>query len=471
MTVHFRTYRTEAKRTLLLAGPVIASMLAQNSMGFVDTVMVGRLGSLELAAAALGNNIFFFILLVCMGIILAVEPLVAQAYGAGKHEAIERTVRQGLWLGFLLTIPAVLIVWNIEPFLRATGQPEEVISLTKGYLRAVSFGYLPMLSFTALRSFVEGLARPLPVTVITFTAAGLNVAADYAFIHGKLGLPALGVTGAGIATALVLWFMFVALSTFVRWDPMLRAFRIFERLRRPDPTYFRELFRVGWPVGVTHGLESGLFTVTALMIGSLSTVALAAHQVALQSAAFTFMVPLGIGVATSVRVGQAVGRGDATGVRRAGFVGILLGLTFMSISAVIFRVVPEAVVGLYLDLSDPSTGDVIRLATILLGIAGVFQVFDGIQVSAAGALRGLKDTRMPMLIGFVSYWVIGLSTGYLFGFVLGRGAEGLWWGLVVGLASAATMLSSRFRLLSSRISAPSTGTEHHPPVSAATAEY
>jgi MATE family multidrug resistance protein len=265
--------------------------------------------------------------------------------------------------------------------------------------------------------------------------------------------------------------MFVALSTFVRWDPMLRTFRIFERLRRPDPTYFRELFRVGWPVGVTHGLESGLFTVTALMIGSLSTVALAAHQIALQSAAFTFMVPLGIGVATSVRVGQAVGRGDEPGAQRAGFVGILLGLTFMSISAVIFRVVPEAVVGLYLDLSDPSTGDVTRLAAILLGVAGVFQVFDGIQVSAAGALRGLKDTRMPMLIGFVSYWVIGLSTGYLFGFVLGRGAEGLWWGLVVGLASAAMMLSLRFRLLSSRISAPSSGVEAHPTVPAATAEY
>lgn len=468
--VGIRTYRAEAKRTLVLAGPVVASMLAQNSMGFVDTVMVGRLGSLPLAAAALGNNVFFFILLVCMGIILAVEPLVAQAYGSGNHQAIERTVRQGLWLGVLLTIPAFLIVWNITPFLRATGQPDEVIVLTQGYLRAVSFGYLPMLSFTALRSFVEGLARPLPVTVITFMAAGLNAVADYAFIHGEFGMPALGVTGAGIATAMVQWFMFIALGTFIRWDPVLRAYRIFEKLKRPDRSYLGEIFRVGWPVGVSHGLESGLFTVTALLIGSLSTVALAAHQVALQSAAFTFMVPLGIGVATSVRVGQAVGRGDGAAARRAGFVGIMLGLSFMTMTAVLFRTVPDMVVGLYLDLNDPSNMEVARLAAILLGVAGVFQVFDGIQVSAAGALRGLKDTRTPMLIGFVAYWVIGLSVGCLLGFGLGRGAEGLWWGLVVGLASAATMLTLRFRRLSSRIPARATNAVEDLPLPAVAAE-
>lgn len=451
------TYGREIRETLHLAGPVVAGMLAQNSMGFIDTIMVGRLGSGPLAAVALGNTIFYFIALVCMGIVMAVGPMVSHAYGAGAHEPIERSVRQGLWLALLLTIPAFAIVWNIVPFLRLTGQAEETIRGTQAYLRAVSWGFLPMLWFTALRSFVEGLSRPLPVTVITFLAAGLNVVGDYVLIYGKLGMPRMGLVGSGVATAGVLWFMFLALAVYTRRYPALRVYRIFDHFRRPDRTYFRELFRIGWPIGVSYGLESGLFSITAVMIGSLSTVALAAHQIALQSAAFTFMVPLGIGIATSIRVGQAAGRGEALAVQRAGYAGMVLAVVFMTCSAILFWTVPEAVVGLYMDVRDPANAGVVQIAVTLLGVAAVFQVFDGLQVSAGGSLRGLRDTRVPMMIGFLAYWVLGLSAGYVLGFVLGRGAVGLWWGLVFGLASAAVMLTWRFRRLSGRVAAMSDG--------------
>lgn len=444
--------RREIGATLALAGPVVAAQLAQISMGFVDTVMVGRLGSEALAGVALGNTIFFFVLVVCMGVVMAVGPMVAQAYGAGEVEPIGRSVRQGLWLGLVLTVPAFLLLWNIAPVLRWLGQAETTVEGAAGYLRAIVWGALPFLWFMALRSFIEGISRPLSVTAITFVGVGLNIGANYVLMFGKLGFPALGLVGTGWASTCVFWFLFLALTAFIQAQPSLRGYGIFTELRRPDGDYFRALFRIGWPIGVSLGIESGLFTTTAILMGWLGTAALAAHQVALQCAAFTFMVPLGVGIAASVRVGQAAGRGDAAGVRRAGWVGIGLAACFMLGGALLFWTLPEAIVSLYLDLDDPANADVVRLAVTLLGIAAVFQLFDGIQVSAAGALRGLKDTRVPMLIGFVAYWVIGLSAGVLLGFGLGWGAPGLWWGLVTGLAAAALLLSLRFRRLAAHAS-------------------
>lgn len=435
---------SEIRATLWLAGPVVAAQLAQMSMGFVDTVMVGRLGPEALAGVALGNTTFFFLLIVSMGVVQAVGPMVSQARGAGEKEPIERSVRQGLWLGLVLAIPAVLILWNIAPVLRGLGQIEETVERAQGYLRAISFGFLPGLWFMALRSFVEGLARPLPVTIITFLGVGLNIAANDVLMFGRFGLPALGLVGTGLASTCVFWFMLFVLVGFVRRVAPFRRYRIFARLRTPDFTYFRELFRIGWPIGVSSGIESGLFMVTAFLMGNLSTTALAAHQVAIQCAAFTFMVPLGIGIAASVRVGQAAGRSDLPGARRAGQVGMGLAALFMGGAAVLFWTVPETIVSLYLDVEAPANADVVRLAIALLGVAAVFQVFDGLQVAAMGALRGLKDTRAPMLIGFISYWGVGLSGGYLIGFVLDQGAVGLWWGLVLGLVAAAVLLTFRF---------------------------
>ena len=438
------SFRNELTATLRLAGPVVAAQLGQMSMGFVDTVMVGRLGPAALAGVALGNTTFFFLLVMGTGVISAVGPMVAQAHGAGTHEPIERSVRQGFWLALLLAAPAVLLLCSAAPILRALGQDAATASRAGGYLRAIAPGFLPALWFMALRSFVEGLGRPLSVTLITCAGVALNAAANYALMFGAFGLPALGLVGTGLASTLVFWFLFAALAVFVRVRRPFRAYQIFARLGTPDAAYFRALFRIGWPIGISSGVEAGLFTVTALLMGLLSTTALAAHQVAIQCAAFTFMVPLGVGIAGSVRVGQAAGRGDAAGAQRAGYAAIALAVACMSGAAVLFWTAPEALVALYLDVDAPANEAVVPLAVTLLGIAAVFQVVDGVQVAATGALRGLKDTRGPMLIAVVSYWGVGLSAGVALGFGAGRGATGLWWGLVLGLSAAALLLTRRF---------------------------
>ncbi len=437
--------RTEVKELLLLAGPVVAVQLGQVSMGFVDTVMVGRLGPAELAGVGLGNSTFFLFLLVSLGVVISVGPMVSQAYGAGEHEPIGRSVRQGLWLGVALTIPAFVLLWNAAPLWRLMNQDEATILIAQQYLRAIVWGYLPFLWFIALRSFVEAVSRPWPVTYIVFVGVGLNVGANYVLMFGKLGFPALGLVGTGWASTVVYWFLFLMLAGYTQALPRFRAFRIFARLGKPDPHYFRELLRIGWPIGVSYGIEIGLFSATAFLMGTLGAVPLAAHQVAIQCAAFTFMVPLGIGIATSVRVGQAVGRRDPAGARWAGYLGVGLAGAFMLCAAILFWTAPRSVVSLYLNLDDPANADVVALAVMLLGIAAVFQIFDGVQVAAAGALRGLKDTRVPMLLAFISYWMLGLPISAALGFGVGLGARGLWWGFVLGLASAAVLLTWRFQ--------------------------
>ncbi|MEZ4702475.1 MAG: MATE family efflux transporter [Rhodothermales bacterium] len=438
------TLGTELRETLWLALPVVGSQLGQMSMGFVDTVMVGRLGPQALASVALGSTLFFFLAIVSMGVVFAVGPMVSQAYGAGDYDVIGRSVRQGLWMGVALSIPSITLLYNADRLFALMGHDADTASLATAYLRAILWGFLPFMWFAALRSFVEGVSRPFPVTLITLLGLGLNIGSNYVLMFGKLGFPALGVVGTGYASAVVFWFMCVVLALLAGRQPALRGFAVFSRLRLPDTEYFRKLFRIGWPIGALHGVEAGLFSVTALLIGVLGTNDLAAHQVAIQFAAFTFMVPLGIGIATSVRVGQAVGRQDAVGIRMAGYIGIGLAMTFMGCAALFLWLAPETAVGFYLDVDEPANREVVRLAVQLLGFAAVFQVFDGAQVSASGALRGLKDTRGPMLIGALAYWGVGMTTGYALGFWAGMGAAGLWAGLVVGLMVAALALIWRF---------------------------
>ncbi len=437
--------RSEVKELVLLAGPVVAAQLGQVLNGFIDTVMVGRLGPAELAGVALGNSTFFFFLIVCLGVVFSVGPMVSQAYGAGDYEPIGRSVRQGLWLGVALTIPAFLLLWNVAPIWRLMHQDEQTILIAESYIQAIVWGFLPFLWFVALRSFVEAVSRPWPVTFIVFLGLGLNIGANYVLMFGKLGFPALGLAGTGWATTIVFWFTFLMLASYVQFLPRFKVFRLFARLGKPDPHYFRELFRIGWPIGASYGVEVGLFAATAILMGTLGQVPLAAHQVAIQCASVAFMVPLGIGIAASVRVGHAVGRGDPVGARWAGYLGILLSTLFMTGTAILFWTAPRTVISLYLNLDDVANAEVVALAVTLLGIAAVFQLFDGIQVSAAGGLRGLKDTRVPMVIGFISYWMIGLTVGAVLGLGVGWGAQGLWWGLVLGLTAAAILLTWRFQ--------------------------
>jgi MATE family multidrug resistance protein len=448
--VHTWTYG-ELRATLRLAGPVIAAQLAQISMGFVDTVMVGRLGPEALAGIALGNSVFFTLLIISGGVVQAVGPMVSQAVGADDRTTIARSVRQGLWLGVLLTIPAALLLWNAGALLRLVGQEPATADRAAGYLQAILWGFLPACWFTALRSFVEGLARPLPVTIISLVGVGLNVGANYVLMYGAWGLPALGLVGTGWASTIVFWTMFGLLSALVVTTRPFCTHPVFANLRVPDLEVLRELVRIGGPMGVSRGVEAGLFMITALMAGTLGATALAAHQVALQCAAFTFMVPVGVAIAGSVRVGQAAGRTDPDAARRAGYASILLSTAFMGVAALAFWLLPRPIVALYLDVSAPANADVVPLAVTLLGVAAVFQVFDGVQVAASGALQGLKDTRIPMLIAVATYWGIGLTSGYVLGLRRGWGAEGLWWGHVVGLVAASILLLLRFRRTVERV--------------------
>lgn len=443
-----QSIRNEIPRLLVLAVPMVGAQLLQMSMGFVDTVMVGRLGPGSLAAVALGNAIYYPLFLVCAGILSAVSPLVSQSHGAGESDPIGRTVRQAFWLSSLLAIPAVTIMWNVERPLLLYGLELEVAHLTQGYLKMVSFAFLPALWYTALRHFVEALGRPKVVLVITALGALANVAGNYVLMYGKLGFPALGVAGTGLSTAVVAWILFCSLVIFVQQQLSLRAYGIFARLGKPDAPAFRRLFRLGWPIGIMLGVETGLFATAAFMMGKLGTSEVAAHQIALQCASITFMVPLGVAFATTVRVGFEVGAGNPQGARIAGLTGMAASALFMSAASVMFFTFPRTIVSLYVNLSDPANGPVVEVAVALLGLAAIFQVFDGVQVTATGALRGIADTRIPMIVAFLSYWGVGLAAAYTLAFRVGLGPEGVWWGLVLGLAVAAILLLSRFTVLS-----------------------
>ncbi len=443
----------EVRATLALAVPIVLVQLSQMSMSFVDVVMVGRLGTEALAAVVLGSTTYFMLALICVGVIVAVQPTVAHAVGAGDEEAAARGARQGLWLATLLGVPFTIGLGYMEDVFLWTGQAPATAALAADYVDAIRWGFVPNLWFTALRGLCEGDARPAPVLVVTLLGVVANAALNYALMFGALGMPALGLVGTGWSSAITITVMFVALALYVRTGPLGR-FRVFAGLRRPDPEALGTLFRLGWPIGVGFGLESGLFTAATLMVGRLPNheVALAAHQIALSAASVSFMVPLGIGMAGGVRVGRAAGAGDLVGAARAGWTAAGLGVSFMTLSALLFWLAPGVVVWIYAGSApEPS---VARLAAALLAVAAVFQLFDGMQAAIAGALRGLKDTRVPMLIAAVAYWGVGLSTGAVLGLGLDGGARGLWGGLTLGLAMAALGLSLRFARLTRRRAVP-----------------
>jgi len=441
----FPVLRRELRATFALAVPLALTQLTQMAMGFVDVVMIGRIGPEAMAAGVVGTSVFFALLLVCMGVVMAVNPLVAQAVGAEEPAEIGRAVRQGLWLATLLGLPLMALLSQAETLLRWAGQTPATAALAADYVQAISWGVLPNLWYTALRGFAEGLGRPRPILIVTVIAAFANAGLNWVLMFGKLGFPALGLVGAGWSSAIVMAVMFGGLLGVVLWDRDFRRYADFGHLRRPDPAALRTLFQLGWPIGVSFGLEAGLFATTTLLIGLLGTAALAAHQIAINAASVTFMIPLGVAMATTVRVGQAAGRSDPDGAERAGWTGVGLGATFMLGSALLFWLRPEWVVWVYLGTPTGDDLAVARAAAGLLGIAAVFQIADGVQATAAGALRGLKDTRAPMIVGVVAYWGIGMTTALALGFGADLGASGIWWGLTMGLAAAAVGLGVWFR--------------------------
>jgi MATE family multidrug resistance protein len=441
----------DVRACLVLAFPLAGAQLAQTVTGFVDTVMMGWLGSEVIAAGGLGAVAFTSLLTLASAIVSAVSPLAAEAYGAGDSRKAGRVGRQGLWLALLLSLPLTALVLLGDQWLPWLGQQPQTIALTTPYLHAIAWGYLPGVAFAALRSFVAALSRPGAIITIVGLGTVINIVGNYSLMFGKFGLPQLGLAGIGLASALSFWSMLLLLIGYILSQPSLRSTGVLQHLRHCDSKMLRELVRVGLPIGGLVGVEVGLFTVSTFLVGQFGTVPLAAHQIALQSAAITFNVPLGVAFATTVLVGQRLGQADLRGARRAGLIGICIGGSFMVAMGLLFWLAPATVVGLYLDVNDPANAAVINLAKSLLGIAALFQLVDGIQVVAAGALRGLQDTRVPLLIGIAAYWCIGLTIGWFLSMKAGLGAIGLWWGWAIGLTVAAIVLTWRFTRLTTHL--------------------
>ncbi|AUB34729.1 TC.MATE, multidrug resistance protein, MATE family [Nostoc flagelliforme CCNUN1] len=439
---------SEVKKCLVLAVPLAAAQLAQSATGFMDTVMMGWLGSQTIASGALGVTIFSFCLLIVTGIVSAISPLAAQAYGAGNREKVGTIVRVGLGISLVLGIPVTLLIYNGGALL-LLGQDANAVALAEIYLRAIALGFIPALGFAVLKSFLSALLQPQLVMVTVVLGTLLDITANYVLMFGKLGFPALGLAGIGWASTFSLWSTFIALTVYICNQPRFAVYGIFRPLSRKDfPLEHRriigEIFHVGLPIGGLIAVEAGLFTVVTFIIGKLGTNALAAHQIALQTISISFQIALGISLSTTVRVGQLVGQNDLLATRLAGYVGIAIAGLSMGVVGITFWLVPKSIISLYIDISDPNNADVVALAVKLLGVAAIFQIVDGVQVTAGGALRGLKDTRIPMLIGIFAYWCVGLFTGYTFGISSGYGAIGLWWGLAIGLAIAAIIMTWRF---------------------------
>lgn len=439
-------WATELRASFALAWPLIVAQLAQNLLFTTDVVLMGWLGPKYLAAGTLAGAFLMPFQLTGIGIVGAVAPLVAQARGRGDTKAVRRIVRQGFWVAILVATLLVPIVLNIRPIYLAIGQDPEVTALAESYMFAGFWMLYPALGIMVVRSFLSAFAATRVILVVTVIGVLVNALLAYTLIFGHFGFPRLELRGAALATGLVNVVMFFALLGYTLTHRKLKRFHILGRFFKPDWPRFREILKVGLPIGLTVAAEVGLFSVAAILMGRLGTNETAAHAVALQLASTAFMVPLGLGMAATVRVGLAYGRGDTEGVRLAGWTAIVMGTGFMALTAALFLAVPHALVTIFLDSSDPANASALMLAATYLGIAGIFQLVDGAQVVAAHSLRGLSDTRTPMLLAIFGYWFVGLPTAYVLGFVFDLRGVGVWLGLATGLAFVAILLVSRFAM-------------------------
>lgn len=435
----------ELMETIRLSAPMALTQLGQIAMMTTDLAFIGRLGDEAVAAAALGHTVFFIAFTFGLGLVAAVAPLAAQAFGARDPRQVRRAVRTGLWAALLVSIPTMILPLRGEQILLALGQAPEAARLGQQYLFGLVWGLTPALWFLAIRGFMGAVNRPEPVLWITLAAVPANALLVYLLLYGNWGLPRLGLFGAGLATTIVNIGTFVAGLGFVMWRPPFRKYHILARLWRIDWPLLRQLIVIGAPISLSMLMEYGLFSSAALLMGLISTAALAAHQVALQVTAILFMVPLGIGMAATVRVGHAVGRRDAEAVRRAGYVALWLGIALAVALTIVVMLWRFGIAGLF--FGSATTHGVIELTAALLLVGATYFITDAIQTIVAGALRGLNDTRVPLLLAAISYWVIGFTLACILGFRTGLGAVGVWIGLSCGTAVYAAALILRFRRL------------------------
>ncbi len=431
-----RPHSGDFSELIRLAIPVVVVQVGLMFMGVVDTLMVGRLSPADLAAVALGNLYFFVLAVFGMGVLLSLDPVVSQAVGAEDREAVARGIQRGVLLAVVLAFGVAVFFVPARPVLTLLRQPDDVVPLAAGYAHASIVGLFPFLGFIVFRQTLQAMGRLRAIVLAVIVANLINVFLNWLLVFGNLGVPRMGAVGTGWASSLSRWSL-LFLLLLLAWrtlGPLLRPFR--PEVRELAP--LRSMVRLGAPIGMQLSLEYGAFAFTGLLVGLMGTVPMASHQIAINLASLTFMVPLGVGQATAVLVGRSVGRGDSDGARRAASAGLLLGGAFMAASAIVFLTVPAGLARLY--TPDPT---VLLLAGSLIPIAGIFQVSDGLQVVAAGVLRGVGDTRVPAIVNVLGFWILGIPVGLFLGFRRDMGAAGLWWGLVVGLGVVALILVLR----------------------------
>lgn len=433
--------KKEIRELLHLAGPIVANNLALTGMSFTDTVMAGRISARDLAAVSVGNSVFFVLFLFGLGNLMAMSPITAQSTGAGRQRDVGGYMRQCLWLSQFLALVTIVALLNVDPVLEVIGISSDFRSLASAYVGALIWGLPAVFAYLVLRFTSEGLGHTRPIALVGIAALVFNVFANYVLMYGKLGFPAMGAVGCGYATALTNWLMLGLMFWYVTSinRSLYAPLKLFEHFSWPDFSRLREILHLGVPIGIGVLAEVGLFSAAALLMGRLGTAAAGAHGVAINYAATMFMVPLGIQSAIMARVAQKTGRDDHAGARFTGLTGISVCAFVMFVSAVILLLFAEQILGFYTD--DAAVHDI---AIGLLFMAAVFQVSDGIQVAAMGALRGLKDTAVPMVYSVFAYWGVGFPLAWYMVVVEERGPNWVWGSLVAGLTVAAVLLVSRF---------------------------
>lgn len=443
----FSIWQQEIIATLVLSAPIVLTNLAQSALTTADVMLTGRLGAEALAAGALATNLYFACFIFGVGVITATSPMIANTLGRKRHAVrdVRRTFRQGLWAAIGLTIPVTGLLWQGETILLMLGQAPPLAAEAGHYLRILQWAYLPSLIYVLARSFVATLERPAWALLICVLALPLNVFVAWCLMFGNLGFPTLGLRGAGYATLLASLFMAVGMLVVVARHRKFRRYSLLGRFWRSDWPRFFAIWRLGLPIGLTLIFEVSVFMISAFLMGRLGTNELAAHVIALQVSYLCFMVPMGIGQAATIRVGLANGARNYDGVTRAGRVAMIIALAFAVLTALLIITVPHTLISLFINITDPLNAQVVAYASIFLFWAAVFQFSDGAQAVGSGMLRGLRDTRKPMIIAGIGYCVIGLPFGVVLAFFTPLRGSGIWIGLAVGLTVVALAMGWRWR--------------------------
>ena len=425
-----------------IGGPVVGTQLLGMGLNVTDTIMAGQLSAADLAGVAVGNALYLPVFMFGIGTLVAINPVVSHHLGGKRFDEIGKSARQMLWVVALIALPSFFLVRWLPELMPIVRVAPEIIPLATNYMLAASWGIPAYFLFSGFRYFSEGLAYTRPAMLVALGMLIVNIPADYIFMYGAFGLPQLGAEGTGYATSLVQWAGGLSMLIFTAKFKTYRRFKIFVRIKGPDWDRIAELLRIGIPNALSTTMEVLLFAAVSVLMGTLSVQASAAHQVAINIAATVFMIPLGLSLAVSQRVGISIGKGLIQEARFRGFMGTAVCTGVTTITAILLFSFPETIVSIYTQDLEVS-----NLAVSLVFFAAVFQLSDGLQVGAFGALRGLKDTRMPMVFNLISYWFIGFSVGYYLSFIGGYGPEGLWMGLIAGLTTAAMLHNTRFHLL------------------------